>query len=110
MICVEALFGFLSKKPLFREAFPEATIREGADELTLRADEVGTQWVFINAEHVEFERWRPPLVDADWRAFCQAIYKGIEGEEWEELYCHCRGMSKATGAQKPKESQKAKTL
>ena len=31
------------KKPQFNEAFPEAAIREGADELTLRADEVGTQ-------------------------------------------------------------------
>ena len=29
-------------EPNFSEAFPEAAIREGADELTLRADEVGT--------------------------------------------------------------------
>ena len=29
-------------KPKFSEAFPEATIWEGADDLTLRADEVGT--------------------------------------------------------------------
>ena len=33
-----------------------------------------------------------PLVDADWHAFCQAIYKGIEGRDWEgregELYEH----------------------
>ena len=28
------------RKSQFSEAFPEATIREGADELTLRADEV----------------------------------------------------------------------
>ena len=28
------------QKPQFSEASPEATIREGADELTLRADEV----------------------------------------------------------------------
>ena len=34
------------------------------------------------------------LVDADWYAFCQALYKGIEGEDWEEMY----------------ESYKAKTL
>ena len=40
----------------------------------------------------------PPLVDADWHAFCQAIYKGIGGEEWEELYCHNREMSRVTGA------------
>ena len=51
------------KKPQFSEAFPEAVIREGADELTLRADEVATQRAFINTKHIEFERWRPPLVD-----------------------------------------------
>ena len=27
-----------------------------------------------------------------------------------ELYCHCREMSKATGAEKPSESQNAKAL
>ena len=98
------------QKPRFSEAFPEATIREGADELTLRADEVGTQRAFINTEHIEFERWGPPLVDADWHAFCQAIYEGIEGKEWEDLYCQYREMSKAAGAKKPGESQKAKAL
>ena len=42
--------------------------------------------------------------------FCQAIYKGIEGSEWEELYFHHREMSKAAGAKKPSQSQKAKAL
>ena len=49
-------------------------------------------------------------MDADWHAFCQAIYKGIEGEEWEELYTHYRDMSKATGTKKPSESQKSESL
>ena len=44
------------RKPQFSEAFPEATIREGADELTLRADEVGTQRTFIDTTHIELER------------------------------------------------------
>ena len=83
---------------------------EGADELSLRADEVETLRAFINMDHLEFERWEPPLVDADCYGFSQATCKGIEGEEWEELYCHCRDMSKATGAKKPSESQKAKAL
>ena len=65
------------QEPNFSEAFPEAAIREGADELTLGADEVGTQRAFINTDHIEFERWGPPLVDASWHAFCRAIYKGI---------------------------------
>ena len=42
--------------------------------------------------------WRLPLLDADWCAFCQGIYKGIEGRECEELYHHYRDMSKAAGA------------
>ena len=28
----------------------------------------------------------PPLVDADWYAFCHALYKGIEVEDREEMY------------------------
>ena len=40
--------------------------------------------------------------------FLPSICKGIEGTEWEELYFHCRDISKATGAEKPSESQKAK--
>ena len=27
-----------------------------------------------------------PIVDDDWYAFCQALCKGIEGEDWEEMY------------------------
>ena len=68
------------RKPKFSEAYPEATTREGADELTLRADEVGTLKAFINIDHIEYDRWERALVDADWYAFCQAIYKGIEGK------------------------------
>ena len=48
--------------------------------------------------------------DGGRHAFHQANYKGFEGEELEELYCHYREMSKATGARKPSESQKAKAL
>ena len=58
--------------------FPEAVIREGDDELTLRADEVITQRAFIDTKHIELERWGPPPVDADWHAFCQTIYKKMK--------------------------------
>ena len=43
------------QKPNFSEAFPEAAIRDGADELTLRADEVRTLRAFIYNDHIEFE-------------------------------------------------------
>ena len=51
-------------------------LREGADDLTLRAEEVDTQKASINVDHIDEKCWRPPPVDADWHAFCQAIYLG----------------------------------
>ena len=98
-----------SRSRIFSEDYPEAAIREGADELTLRAEEVGTLIGCINIDHIEDDRWKSPLVDSDWHAFCEAIHKGIEGEEWEELYWHSREMG-ASGAKKPSESQEARAL
>ena len=95
------------KKPNFSEDDPEVAIREGADDMTPIAEELDTLKACINIDLIEDDRWEPPLVDADWHAFCQAIYKGIEGKEWEELYCHYRG---AAGANEPSDSQKAKDL
>ena len=39
-----------------------------------------------------------------------AFGEGIEGSEWEEPYYHHRDVSKAEGANKPSESQRAKAL
>ena len=50
------------------------------------------------------------LVDADWYAFCQALYKGIKGEDWEELYNSNKVMRRAVGVKKPQEAQKAEAL
>ena len=70
-----------------RRREPRCAVREGPEELTLRAEEVGTQ-----------------------KAFCQAIHKGIEGEDWKELY-HCyKEMNRAAGVRKPHETQKAKAI
>ena len=42
---------------------------------------------------------------------CQANYKGIEGNDWEELYYHYKEMIQATGVKEPSECQKkAKAL
>ena len=49
-------------------------------------------------------------MDADRHAFCQAFCKGIEGEDWRELYDACKEMSRAVGVKKPQEAQKAKAL
>ena len=61
------------------------TVRETPDELTLRTEEVNTLKAYIDVNHIKPERWCPPLVDADWYAFCQALYKDIEGEDWGEF-------------------------
>ena len=45
------------QKQNFSDAFPEAAVREDADELTLRAEEVVTLRAFIITDHIECERW-----------------------------------------------------
>ena len=42
--------------------------------------------------------------------FLPAIYKGIGGSAWEELYEHNKEMGKAAVVKKPNENQKAKAL
>ena len=72
---------FKARKPKVPEGCPEVTVREDPDELTLRAEEEETSKALLIVNHIEPERWCPPLVDADWYAFCQALHKGIEGED-----------------------------
>ena len=50
------------------------------------------------------------MEDADWHAFCQAIYKGIEGRDQEKLYEHYKEMGGAAGQRKPMEVTKARAL
>ena len=69
----EGLGTFKIRRPKGSEGYPEVTVRESPDELTLRAEEVGTWKSYINVDHIEKERWGPPLVDVDWNAFCQAL-------------------------------------
>ena len=57
----------------------------GADELTLRSGEEGTQRAFIGATNVGVDE-ELRLVDEDWHASCQAIFRGVDGEKWERLY------------------------
>ena len=45
-----------------------------------------------------------------WYGFCQALYKGIEGEDWGELFSAYKEMSRAVGVKKPQEARKAKGL
>ena len=86
------------------------TVRESPDELTLRAEEVGTWKTYINVDHIAKERWGPPLVDTDWHAFCQELCNDIEGEDCGELDDAYKEMSRTVGVKKPQEAQKIKAL
>ena len=59
--CAEGTKSIQEKKPQFSEDFADAVIREGADELALGAEEVGALRTFIDTQHIELERWGPPL-------------------------------------------------
>ena len=81
----EAREGFKVRKPKAPERGSDVIVRESPDELILKAEEVNTLKALRNVDHIEQERWSPPLVDADWYAFCQVLYKGIEGEDCEKM-------------------------
>ena len=108
----EGVGTFQVRRPKGEEGCPEVLVRESPDELLLRADEVGTWKSCINVDFITKERWGPPVVDADWHAFCQALYKATEGEDWEELFDSNKEMSRAVAGKvkKPQEAQKAKAL
>ena len=105
----EGLGTFKVRRPK-GEGYPEGPVKKSPDGLTLGAEEVGTWESCINVDHIAKGRWSPHLVDADWHAFCQALYQGIEGEDWGELYDTYKEVSRAVGVKKPQEAQKAKAL
>ena len=59
---------------------------------------------------MENHRWGPLLVDAHWHAFCQAMYQGIEGQEWEATHHHHKGLHQVVGTTKLGDNQKARAL
>ena len=76
-------------------------VRESHDELMLGAEEVGTWKSYINVDHIAKERWSPPLVDADWHAFCQANETNcLEREDLQRNDAY-KEMSRAVGVKKP---------
>ena len=64
---------FEVRKPNVPEGCLDVTVRESPDELTLRAEEVGTLKACVNVDHIEKKRFGHPSVDYDWFAFCQAL-------------------------------------
>ena len=97
-------------KPKFRADFPEAVVREGANELTLRRDEEGMLRTFVNTTNVKDSLWEPTLVNEDWQAVCQAIYKGVNGLDWGTMYYKYKKLHEAVNLKKPGDNKKAKAL
>ena len=97
------------RRPKAPEGCPEVMVWDGPGELTLRAEEVRTWKSYVNVDHIAKERCGPPLVDYDWHAFCQALFQGIEGNDWKEMYESYKEMRRAVGVRK-QEAQKAKAL
>ena len=64
----------------------------------------------INTAKVEARRWRPPQVDDDWDAVCDAMYKRIERSEWEGLYCEFGVVDEEVNVPYSRESSRAETL
>ena len=77
----EGLGSFKVRRPKGEEGYPEVKVRESPDEMTLRAEEVGSWTSCINVDHIEKEKWGSHLVDYDWYFFCQALYKH-RSESW----------------------------
>ena len=81
--------------PKFTTDFPEAVLREGPNEQTLRAEEEGTLHTFIGTTDVETADGGPPLVDEDWHAVCQAMLQIVEGSEWKTVYYNLKELHQA---------------
>ena len=66
---------------------PDARMRDGLEELTLRAGEIKEQTAFFeDATRIEDTTWSPLLVDSDWSALCQTMNVGVEQEDWVTIY------------------------
>ena len=48
------------------EVCTEAVVIEGEEVMTVRAEEQGTQTLFVNASKVPKDTWRPHLMEKDW--------------------------------------------
>ena len=84
-------------EPKFISDLPEDVVREGADELTLRRE--GMLRTLVDTTNVGDSSGGPPLVNEDWHAISQAIYKGVEGPEWEVTFFEYVEMRKGTMTQ-----------
>ena len=65
------------------------------EEEVLRTEESGLPEIVHQRRHVAEDWCGPPLVDADWHVFCQAIDPGTEGREGKNCTINTKKMSRA---------------
>ena len=100
---------FYVQKPNFSVDYPEAVIREGADEIALRAEEVKTLKACIIVDHLEENRWDRRWLMRTGMSSAKQFTKELEGVNGKSC-TFTTEMSKAAGAKKkPRESQKSKS-
>ena len=77
--------------------------REGADDLTLRAEEVRSLRTFIDTTHIELERWEP------WMRLARLLSSHLPRTR-RTMGNVVLDLHRAVGVKKPARSQKAKAL
>ena len=87
------------------KTYPNAVISENSNVVTIRAEEVGVQRMFINTSSVGDRRWSP-LMEEDWHSICQAIFLGIDGQNWEDLYLKYVEMRKELNVKSPSQEKR----
>ena len=99
----EGTSSFEVRRPKCEEESTEVFIREGAEELTLRAEEVGYQKSCINVDHIAQDRW-----DCTWWMLIGMPSAGRSAKEFKGNE-HYEELSRKAGAKKPSENQKSES-
>ena len=100
---------FQVRKPKVPEGCQEVIVRESLDELTLRAEELGTSKALINVDHIEQERWVLPWLMLTGMLSARRCTRASK-EKTEKTCTFRTKMSRAVVVKKPQEAQKAKAL
>ena len=106
-LLTEGISAFWIKKPKFEAESPDAIVREGPEESTLRAEEVGTPKSCININHGGREHPWSMMIGMHFA-------KRYTKRSWAASGSNCTGTTKRLvgqpGAKKPSDNQKAKSL
>ena len=63
-----------------------ACVAEENEVVSLRREDFGAQELIVSTTQIPRNLSRPPLVEQDWVAICQALYQGTETVDWEDKH------------------------